>query len=71
VRKRFEAFGASADSLRRTVGRDQIGIFRFERFKMFEQRVEFGVGDFRLTLLIIKFVVSVDFAAQRFDFGFG
>ena len=67
--ERLKTFGAPADALRRAVGRNQIGIFRFERFQSFEQFIKLEIRDFRRVFLVIKLVVPVDFGAQRFDFG--
>src|SRR5262249_23014884 len=63
--------GLSADALRGTVGRDEVGVGGFELLEFVEKAVELAVGNLRPGLDIVEVVMTVDLAAQVFDPLFG
>ena len=62
--------GATANALRRAVGREEFGLLSFEMLKAHEQRVVFGVGDFRVGVNVVKLFVAAKLVAQTLDFAF-
>src|SRR6516225_4681294 len=57
----------SADTLGRTVGRNQLRMFGFELLELFEKLVEFFVGNLRFGFNIIEVVVMIDLSAELVD----
>jgi hypothetical protein len=49
---------------RRRIGRDEVGILRFERFQFVEQPVEFRVGNLRIVVDVVTLFVVPDGLAQ-------
>src|SRR2546422_11290334 len=59
--------GLTANALGGAVGRDQLGISGLELLQLFQELVEFPVGDFRLGIYVVSVVVMIDEAAQFLD----
>ena len=62
---------AAGDALRRRVGRDEIGVFGFERFQFLQQRVELVVGDFRIVVDVVALFVVANLFAKVLEPGGG
>ena len=58
------ADGRRADTLRRRVGRDEVGMLFFERLQLAHQPVVFRVGNFRIVEDVIAVVVVLDLLTQ-------
>ncbi len=57
-----------ADTLCRRIGRDQLGMFAFERAQPIEKFVVLAVRNFRIIEHVVAVVVVIDGCAQRIDF---
>ena len=56
-----------ADALRGRIGRDQLGMLRFERLEPLHQHVELIVRDHRRVVNVIELAVIVDLFSQLVD----
>jgi hypothetical protein len=59
-----ESRGGPADTLGRRVGRNQVGVLRFDRNQLGDERIEIGVGDLRLVVDEVPLCVVVDQTAK-------
>ena len=62
LRKSFG--GLAGDTLRRTVGRDQLRMLRFKFTELLHQRIVFAVRNLRAFLKIIQPIVMTNFITQ-------
>jgi hypothetical protein len=58
---------AAADALRGRIDADEVGMIALEILQLAQQRIIFGVGDFRRGLDVITFFVMADELAELFD----
>src|ERR1700678_79708 len=57
----------AADSLRRRVRRDRLGVFGLQLFQLIHQPIVGGIGNFRVVRHMIEIVVVAKFFAKTLD----
>jgi len=59
--------GTATDTLRRAVGRDQLGMLLFKLPQLLDQLVVFTIRNFRIVLDVVEILVPANFFTKVFD----